>query len=225
MYKYDLHVHTSQTSPCASMSGAEQVRAYKELGFTGIVITDHYYNGFFEKNSDLTWRECMDKYFAGYFDAKKEGDKIGLDVFQTAEVTIVSPWLDFLVYGVEPDFFYKNERLYNLSEQELTALVHDAGGLIFAAHPFRGDKTECHPYGDIDGVEVINGNSKSNNILAMEYAKKRNLLMCSGSDAHNKGDAGLGGITSDIKVKNITHLAEVLKSGKIGFSNTQSLVK
>ncbi|MBR3934801.1 MAG: transposase [Clostridia bacterium] len=223
MYKYDLHVHTSQTSPCASMSGAEQARAYKDLGFAGIVITDHYYDGFFEKNASPTWSESMDKYFAGYFDAKKEGDKIGLDVFQTAEVTLASLKLDYLVYGVDPNFFYKNEKLFNLSEKELIDLVHSAGGFVYAAHPFRGDKTECYPYGNIDGVEVINGNPLSNNILAMEYAKERNLLMCSGSDAHNKGDAGLGGITTNIKVKNEVHLAEVLKSGKIGFANTKTI--
>lgn len=223
MYKYDLHVHTAQTSPCASMTGAEQARAYKELGYTGIVITDHYYDGFFERNACDTWAESMDRYFAGFFDAKKEGDKIGLDVFQTAEVTLAALKKDYLVYGVEPEFFYKNEKLFNLSEKELIDLVHSEGGLVFAAHPYRGDNTECYPYGDIDGVEGINGNPRSNNLLAIEYAKKRNLLMCSGSDAHNQGDAGLGGITTDVKVRDIVHLAEILKSGKIGFANTSTI--
>ena len=225
MFKYDLHVHTSQTSPCASMSGAEQARAYKEQGYTGIVITDHYYDGFFERNQSSTWAQSMDKYFAGYFDAKKEGDKIGLDVFQTAEVTLAYIKKDFLIYGVDPKFFYKNEKLFSLKEDELINLVHSAGGLVFAAHPYRRNATECYPYGNIDGVEVINGNPLSNNILAMEYAKKRNLLMCSGSDAHNKGDVGLGGITTSVKVKDIIHLGEILRSGEIGFANTKTLEK
>lgn len=223
MYKYDLHVHTSQTSPCASMSGAEQVRAYKKLGFTGIVITDHYYDGFFERNASPTWAESMDKYFAGYFDAKAEGDKIGIDVFQSAEVTIASLKLDYLIYGVTPEFFYINEKLFSLTEGQLIDKVHSASGLVFAAHPYRGDKTECYSYGNIDGVEVINGNPKSNNVLAFEYAKKRNLLMCSGSDAHNMGDAGLGGITTDRKITDINDLAGILKSGKIGFANVNSI--
>ena len=177
------------------------------------MVTDHYYDGFFERNACSTWSQSMDKYFAGFFDAKKEGDRIGLDVFQSAEVTLASIRKDFLVYGVEPEFFYENERLFLLEESEL----------INAAHPFRREMTECYPYGNIDGVEVINGNPLSNNRLALEYAKKRKLLMCSGSDAHNDGDAGLGGITTDVRVKDIVHLGEILKSGNIGFANTRTI--
>lgn len=219
MYKYDLHVHTSQTSPCASLSGAQQVRAYKALGFTGIVITDHYYDGFFERNVSHTWAESMDKYFAGYFDAKAEGDRIGLDVFQSAEVTVASSKKDYLIYGVKADFFYNNEKLFDLSEPELISKVHGAGGIVFAAHPYRGDATECYPYGSIDGVEIINGNPLSNNVLAFEYAKARNLLMCSGSDAHNDGDAGTGGIVLKNKVSDITELADALRAGDLDFVN------
>ena len=95
--------------------------------------------------------------------------------------------------------------------------------MVFAAHPYRREATECYPYGNIDGVEVINGNPLSNNNLALKYAKDRNLLMCSGSDAHNMGDAGLGGITTNVKIDNIKHLAEILKNGEIGFANKSTL--
>lgn len=217
MYKYDLHVHTSQTSPCASMSGAQQARAYKALGFTGIVITDHYYDGFFERNNSPTWAESMDKYFAGYFDAKAEGDRIGIDVFQSAEVTIASLRKDYLVYGVEPQFFYDNEKLFDLTEAELISKVHTAGGLVFAAHPFRYES--LHPYGAIDGAEVINGNPQSRNHLAMQYAKDNNLLMCSGSDAHNDGDAGTGGIILSHRIADIKELADALRAGDLDFVN------
>ena len=223
MYKYDLHVHTAQTSPCASMTGAEQVRAYKELGFTGIVITDHYYDGFFKNNSSATWKEAMDKYFAGYYDAKKEGDRIGLDVFQSAEVTAASIKKDYLVYGLEPEFFYQNEKLYELSEAELIERVRLCGGIIFAAHPFRDGENKCYPYGDVDGIEVINGNPRTDNKLGMKYAIERKLLMCSGSDAHNVGDTGLAGITTNVKINSITHLADILRSGDFGFVNDSSL--
>lgn len=217
MYKYDLHVHTSQTSPCASMSGAQQARAYKALGFTGIVITDHYYDGFFEQNASSTWAECMDKYFAGYFDAKAEGDRIGLDVFQSAEVTLACVRKDYLVYGVEPQFFYDNEKLFDLTESELISRVHDAGGLVFAAHPFRYES--LHPYGAIDGAEVINGNPLSRNQLAMQFAKDKGLLMCSGSDAHNSGDEGTGGIILPERISGIKELADALIACDFGFVN------
>ena len=216
-YQYDLHVHTSQTSPCASMSGAQQARAYKELGYTGIVITDHYYAGFFERNACPTWKECMDRYFAGYVDAKAEGDRIGLDVFQSAEVTLTYNKKDYLIFGVDVDFFYDNEKLFELNEEELIALVHSEGGLVFAAHPIRKMET-IFDYGDIDGVEVINGNPKSLNYLAREYAIHRGLLMCSGSDAHNQGDAGTGGIATNQRILNVKEFADILKSGNYCFT-------
>ena len=215
LYRYDLHVHTSQTSPCASMSGAEQARAYRELGFTGIMITDHYYDGFFERNACPTWKESMDRYFAGYFDAKAEGDRIGLDVFQSAEVTLAYNRKDYLIFGVDADFFYRHERLFALREEELIALVHGEGGLVFAAHPFRAQ--ECYPYGAIDGVEGVNGNLRSRNELAREYAARRGLLMCSGSDAHNPGDAGSGGIVTAKKVTDVREFADILKNGEYEF--------
>ena len=216
MYQYDLHVHTSQTSPCASMSGADQVRAYKKLGFTGIMITDHYYEGFFERNPYPTWRDSMNRYFAGYFDAKEEGDKIGLDVFQSAEVTLAVNKKDYLVFGIDSDFFYIHEKLYNLSEKAFIELVHSEGGMVFAAHPFRREES-VYPYGDIDGVEGINGNPRSLNDLAQKYARERNLLMCSGSDAHNPEDAGTGGIVTEQKITNVKQFAEILKAGNYQF--------
>ena len=45
MYRYHTHVHTSLASACARNTGIEMVRAYKEKGYTGIFITDHFFNG------------------------------------------------------------------------------------------------------------------------------------------------------------------------------------
>ena len=33
---------TSEVSACASTSGAGQARIYKELGYDGIIVTDHF---------------------------------------------------------------------------------------------------------------------------------------------------------------------------------------
>ena len=48
IYKYDIHTHTSEVSPCGKVEAEKVVELYKEAGYTGIVITDHYYEGFFE---------------------------------------------------------------------------------------------------------------------------------------------------------------------------------
>ena len=44
-YFYDTHVHTSEASACAKNTGAEMARAAKAAGYTGIIITDHAWNG------------------------------------------------------------------------------------------------------------------------------------------------------------------------------------
>ena len=45
MFRYETHLHTAEGSGCASASGAEQARRYKALGYDGIIVTDHFFNG------------------------------------------------------------------------------------------------------------------------------------------------------------------------------------
>ena len=44
-YRYDLHVHTYEGSACARSTGAELADFYKEKGYDGIVISDHFWRG------------------------------------------------------------------------------------------------------------------------------------------------------------------------------------
>ena len=46
MNKYDLHIHTKECDKCAELSGGEIVRLYKDAGYDGIVVTDHYFSLF-----------------------------------------------------------------------------------------------------------------------------------------------------------------------------------
>ena len=51
-YLLETHFHTKETSPCAQVSAAESVPAYREKGYSGIVVTDHYRgNGLGRKRS------------------------------------------------------------------------------------------------------------------------------------------------------------------------------
>ena len=47
MYKYELHAHTMECDIEATLSGREMVRLYKESGYDGIVITNHFFEKFF----------------------------------------------------------------------------------------------------------------------------------------------------------------------------------
>ena len=39
----DMHMHTKETSSCGEVPAAEVGRLYKEAGYQGIMITDHYH--------------------------------------------------------------------------------------------------------------------------------------------------------------------------------------
>ena len=45
VYFYEMHCHTSEGSDCSSSTGEEMAVYYKSLGYDGIFITDHFFNG------------------------------------------------------------------------------------------------------------------------------------------------------------------------------------
>lgn len=44
-FKYEMHTHTQEVSMCATIPAAELVQFYKDKGFSGVCITDHFLNG------------------------------------------------------------------------------------------------------------------------------------------------------------------------------------
>ena len=41
-YKYEIHCHTKNVSRCGNLDVEELIQKYKEAGYSGIVLTDHY---------------------------------------------------------------------------------------------------------------------------------------------------------------------------------------
>lgn len=198
LYHYDLHVHTSNVSPCAHVQAEEVVRLYAQAGYTGIVITDHYYDRFFQRLEPLPWRDKIARYLEGYHLAKKAGEKLGVDVFLGAEVKLNNSLNDYLVYGVNEEFLLEYPALYQLELEQLYRLLRTNGMLLYQAHPFRNYMDRVDP-ALLDGIEVFNGNPRHNsrNHLALVYAKAQGLKMVSGSDFHQIVDLASGGIILD----------------------------
>ena len=129
----DMHAHTSGVSHCCVLPPEEIVRIAKETGLDGIVLTNHYAKDYV----------TVDKYINEYEITKAEGEKIGLKVFFGIEVTVVwNPRIHLLVYGVTTDFLREHPALYDMSQEELYTLVHQYGGVLVQAHPFR---ESCRP--------------------------------------------------------------------------------
>lgn len=211
-YLYDTHVHTSEVSPCAFVPAAEMVRLYKAAGYHGIIITDHYYDGYFESLGSLPWEEKLNHYLSGYRCASKEGQKAGLQVLMGLELRFQGTDEDYLVYGVDPSFLLTYPELYSMDLKSFRKFADDHDLVVIQAHPFRQWVTPAPPH-LLDGVEVFNGNPRHNshNNKAYRYAQENKLAMIAGSDAHRTEDVGRGGIILKERILSSREFAENIK--------------
>ena len=211
MFLFDTHVHTSEVSPCGSVPADEIVKLYKKAGFSGLLITDHYYSTYFENLADMPWKEKINCYLTGYRAAKIEGKKQGIDVLLGAELKFDSKPNDYLLFGISEDFLYRYPNLNHYSIQSFYRLAKDNDILVFQAHPFRPGLIKEKP-DYLDGVEVYNGNPRhhSHNDMALQFAEENNLLKSSGSDCHEICDVGRGGIKTKKRVQTIMDLKHAL---------------
>ena len=213
MFKYDIHVHTSETSGCGKVSAAETVKRYIAAGYDGICITDHYSPRFFNKQSG-TWRERADAFLRGYRAAKEIG---GLDVILGAEFRFSEERYghnDYLLYGITEEIIYACPELCRLSFPELRRLCDRYGLLIIQAHPLR-EENRIEELPLLDGLEVYNAHPghDSRNEEVQAFAEGKKLIRTSSSDSHEIHHIGRSGILTASRIKDAAELVRVLKSG------------
>jgi len=217
-YLYETHMHTSEVSGCARSSASQQVAAYKQRGYTGIIITDHFINGYTSCPMDLPWDKQMIHVASGYTAAKKAGDACGLDVFFGWEFTIRGA--DFLTYGLDLEFLIANPDFDKLDFEEYSALVRRSGGYLAQAHPFRDAYYIEHNYPVaphlIDGVEVINSVcARRENEKALAFAKAHDLPMQAGTDSHMSSGYKYTGIKLRERAGSIHDIIEAIVSKNV----------
>lgn len=187
LYKYETHLHTCEASACAIYSSKEHVRYYKEAGYDGIIVTDHFFNGNTSIPQNLPWEERVERFCKGYENAKEEGDRIGLSVFFGWEANFQAT--EFLVYGLDKAWLLNHPDILDWSIEEQYKKVHADGGFVVQAHPFRVRPyiKEVRLFPDfVDAVEYINVGNRSDEFdrQARDYAKKHKLPVTAGTDAH-----------------------------------------
>ncbi|MBO4468025.1 MAG: PHP domain-containing protein, partial [Clostridia bacterium] len=136
MLIYETHQHTSGCSRCAGVSPEDMVLSIKESGFSGVIVTNHFYHGNSSIDRSLPWAEFCKAYEDDYLAAKRAGEKIGIDVIYGLEEH-VGGGKEVLIYGVEPDYIAKYPELSEINLPLLSEIVRSAGGLLIQAHPFR----------------------------------------------------------------------------------------
>ena len=216
MYRYEMHLHTEETSACARISGADMADFYHELGYSGIVVTDHFFNGNTAVDRSLPWEEMVERFMAGYESAKKRGDEIGLSVFFGFEASL---WgTDFLVYGIGKDWLLAHPDCHKMRMSEFCDLVHASGGYVFQAHPFREadyiEMIRLMPR-KVDGVEILNAcRTDFENRMAEEYAKNYDLIPMCGTDNHVGARERLASLELSEKAENLEDIMNAILSRK-----------
>lgn len=221
MYKYELHMHTSQGSACGKTSGADMVDFYIKNGYTGMVVTDHFYHGNTAPDRNLPWRDFVAAYSQGYLDAKEAAKDKDFDVFFGVEIKGYG-WDEYLILGPTPEWYANHPELRGAFGPEFLAIARDAGAFIIHAHPYRErlymrDETVwLHP-DEPDAIEVRNcGNLIEFDRRAYEYARELGLPMTGGSDNHNASlpDPQLSGIALPFRPQSLPELIEAIREKK-----------
>lgn len=163
---FELHAHTTKYSSCSHMDPEEYIEAARGKGLAGVCLTEH--NTFWPEDE---YREfCREAEGLIVINGNEQRCWDG-DVIQG----------DFLVFGCR----------FNLERptaSQLIELVHSAGGIVIAAHPFRemlGVSEDLIYQLALDAVEVYSSNQELwQTRLACSVAKKMDIPIISGSDAH-----------------------------------------
>ncbi len=212
MYKIELHAHTKPVSGCGQLRPEEIVKAYNDVGYSGLVVANHFYKENFSEGTEAE----LQRYMSAYKECEEAGEKYGIKIYWGAEFRFSRYIQDFLVYGVNDSMIRKMTKAFDYSFEDFRSLVNSEGGLLVQAHPFRHSDLII-PVTDLDGIEVYNmhANHNSRNELAQLLFEKSNLsLATSGSDCHEYNSVGRGGIMTEILPKDNAELCDILRNGK-----------
>jgi predicted metal-dependent phosphoesterase TrpH len=169
----DLHMHTSWSHDC-QIPAAELVAHAEEQGLGAIAVTDHNAFGGALEAVELARGGRLTVIPGEEMKTKGQGEVIGL--FLSAEIP------------------------RGLSFDETIAAIRAQGGLVYLPHPFDRmhaipDPATLHRHlADIDVFEVYNARLlfEGYNDEALRFARKYNLTMGAGSDAHVLQGVGTG---------------------------------
>ena len=220
MFKYELHLHTSEGSLCGKSSGADLVDFYIQNGYSGAVITDHFYHGNTRPSRDLEWEQYIAEYTKGYEVAKAAAEGKDFDVFFGIEERL-DMFDEYIVLGITPRFLIEHPELRTVRGKDFFTLMHNAGAFIIHVHPYREreymkEKPIVLYPNDVDAIEVRNcGNTPECDRRGYEYGKKLGLPMTGGSDRHSTTATNtLSGIELPCRCHSVEQLISAIRDGK-----------
>lgn len=214
-YKYELHCHTGAVSRCGVIEPERAVECYKEKGYSGMVLTEHYSVLTFLDRHVLTPQKDTDFYLSSYYRAlEAAGDDF--TVLLGMEIRFYGNGNDYLVYGVTPDFLKSYGNLMSYHPRRFYEICKKHNMVFVQAHPFRPYIYRTNPK-YLDGCEIYNAKNNASGInqKAEKWAEKNNMkIRTGGSDLHRETQMdNISGIITEQKITNNDELVAVLRSG------------
>ncbi|HXZ37172.1 MAG TPA: PHP domain-containing protein [Thermodesulfobacteriota bacterium] len=200
--RVDLHIHTRPKSPCSAIDPSALLQEARRAGLDGICLTEH--------QNPWSPGEVEELMKAG-----------GIRVFQGNEITTNQG--DILVFG------YDRDVKGVVPIQDLRKEVEPVGGLMIAAHPFRGfllfgisqlqldleQACKRSVFQHVDGLEIHNCKvTDPENDMARRVAERLGLLGVAGSDAHRLDEVGKCVTIFEREVRAEQELIEEIRAGR-----------
>lgn len=186
----DLHMHEKRFSKDSFLMLEEMVELAKKRGLDAICITDH---------DDMGLRSYAEEY----------SKKVGFPIFVGIEFYSLQG--DILAFGIDS---YPDERI---SAQEFIDMVHEQGGVVISAHPFRHNRRGLEDNLDtlkgVDAIEILNGSTLPDaTMMAVKYARKYGFAITGGSDCHYPDKVGICATYFPKEIRTMEELVTAIKN-------------
>ncbi len=217
MYQYEMHCHTSPVSPCAKAAVRDVVSTYKNKGYDGIFITNHFLNHYASLPENASYEEKINYYCSDFEEALAVGNELGIKIFFGIEISYQGT--DFLVYGLDKAWFLQNPQIMDMNIKDKLAFMRENGAFVAQAHPYREahyiDHIRLYPR-SVDAVEIINANrTPLENEMARVYAQAYGLMTLAGSDNHlGSKQENFAGIQSETPIQSVAEFIEGMKNNR-----------
>ncbi len=188
----DMHVHSSRHSECAEALDAQRIEQYaRKAQVNGVVITEH----------DTLWdkQEFQDL----------QANTLEVQFYNGVEVT-TSSGCHLVVIGIdEIGPLHKG-----ITSERAIAYVHEQGGVVILAHPFRKGLPPLKIIERVDAIEVGSTSLYENESkLSFNLADVLRKPAIASSDAHALPMIGWAYTVFPAKPENDQHLCRMIREG------------
>ena len=210
-YRLELHAHSSPASGCSEVPADELVRVFKEAGYDGVTLANHFIS---DNENSSTKQEAIEKFKNDLYTAYEAGEKYGIKIYTAAELRF---WRenknDYLFFGFDLD---ELDVIYDYLETDLDTFVREykkPESLLMQAHPFRNGMVRMNPdYFDAMEAFNVHQNHNSRVAVASKYLTEIGKIAVIGSDYHHPTFEGISATRTKVLPKDEAELISIIKN-------------